>query len=279
MDFLICLFNHFPLSLLQAGVLLEGDEEEEEKREDGDCKSNVGADIFEFIPSPTSRLLCQNFDKQLQIGEVLMTVGEPATSRADEETEACLQTTTGHAVRSSRELHTGQAGKREQNMQTDEETETEAGNTNHAGHKVETSGRGKCDDWPAATSSSKVSDSRVKQQGGSSNVSVQGARTRHRPGKRTHGEADNTKTEENQANQSSSDSDSGRPESSEEEKQGERTPSEGEIREQCGESDSGVEEYPSMLWKNLHTVVREKERERLSELSAGLCAMDSKTIV
>ena len=265
----------FLRSVPQAGVLLEGDGDEE--KDDSDCKSDV-SDIFEFIPSPMSRLLYHNFDKQLQIGEVLMTVGEPATSQADEETEAGLQHTC-HAVRSSRELHTGQE-RMEKNMQTDEKT------GNHAGHK-ETSGQ--CNDLPAAPSfnaaeETSVLDMNVKNSSRKSApekiISEQDMNTSEpRPDKHKQEEADNTKTE-NQANQSSSDSDSGRPESSEEEKQGERTPSEGEIsREKCGEGDSGVEEYPSMLWENLHMVVKEKEREIMSELSSGSCLMDRDIIV
>ena len=80
---------------------------------------------------------------------------------------------------------------------------------------------------------------------------------------------------EKQANKSSIDSDSGRPESSEEEKQGERTASEREVG-----GDSGVEEHSLALWDNLHMVVAMgKEREIMSELSSGSCLMDGDIIV
>jgi hypothetical protein len=72
------------------------------------------------------------------------------------------------------------------------------------------------------------------------------------------------------------DSDSGKPDSAESEKQGDSSPP---LTEGSKDRDSGLGEYSAMLWENVHRCVREKEKEVMSELTSGSCLMDGDIIV
>ena len=249
----------------QAGTLLSEDGEED--KDDSDCKSDVGnvSYVFEFIPSQTSKLLAHSFDRQLQIGEVAITAGELATSHSDEETGDLLHDS--DAMCSIEGLDDPQE-RAKKNMLKDEESDQD-------------DSVGNSDDYEAPPTEPalnveeelRLSDARVKNRYGNcmpeQGDGEQDMNTRELPEKRKQDEA-HTKTEK-QANLSSIDSDSGRPESSEEEKQGTRTAS---------ERDSGLGEYSPRPWENHYTdIFNEKERGIMSELSADSGPMDEHIIV
>ena len=268
---LVLLFTMCLLSTPQAGTLLEQVEDEDK---DDDCKSDVGSgsDMFEFIPSHMSKLLSHNFDKQLQIGEIPMIAEEMVASPIDVATGCLLQGC--DAVGSTEEPHEAQqrAGKK---MVMDENTDQAGGVRN--GEKSDNGTVSPTESFLNEEEDMAVSDVCVKERCGKS-MHEQGISERNtytcEPPEKPKQVAGQTETEK-QANQSSMDSDSGRPGSSEEEKRGERTASEREV-----EGDSGVEEHSLALWDNLHMVVAMgKEREIMSELSSGSCLMDGDIIV
>ena len=219
--------------------------------------------MFEFIPSHMSKLLSRNFDKQLQIGEIPMIVEEMVASQSDAATGRLFPGC--GAVGSTEEPDEAQqrAGKK---MVMDENTDQDGGVGN--GEKSDNGTVSPTEDFLTEEEEMTVSDVGVKEHCGKSmheqGVSERDMSTCEPPEKPKQVEGQ-TETEK-QANQSSIDSDSGRPESSEEEKQVERMVG----------GDSGVEEHSLALWDNLHMG---KEREIMSELSSGSCLMDGDIIV
>ena len=254
------------LSTPQAGTLLEQGEDED--KDDDDCRSDAGSgsDMFEFIPSHMSKLLSRNFDKQLQIGEIPMIVEKMVASRSDVATGHLLQGCDAVGYTEEPDEAQQRAGKK---MVTDENTDQDGGVGN--GEKSDNGTVSPTESFLSEEEEMALSDVCVKEHCGKSmheqGVSEHDMYTCEPPEKLKQVEGQ-TETEK-QANQSSMDS--GRPESSEEEKQGERTASEREVG-----GDSWVEEHSLALWDNLHMG---KEREIMSELSSGSCLMDGDIIV
>ena len=240
---------------------------EEEDRGDSDCKSDVGSVsyVFEFIPSKTSKLLAQKFDKQLQIGEVPIIAGKLITPQSDDETDDLLQ---GCDATGSTEDPEEIQERAENKMLTIEETDQNdsVGNSENSYDSI----------VPPVQALFNMEDkmhllnARVRILRGRSTPDQGFSECNTNTGNQSHKQ---TKTEK-LANQSSIDSDSGRPESSEEEKQEERTASEREV-----EGDSGVEAYLPRLWETPHTQLFEEERDITSELASGSCLMDREIIV
>ena len=239
----------------------------EEDRGDSDCKSDVGSVsyVFEFIPSQTSKLLAQKFDKQLQIGEVPIIAGKLITAQSDEETDDLLQ---GCDATGSTEDPEEIQERAENKMLTDEETDQNdsVGNSENSYDSVVPPVRALFN----VEEKMHLLNARVKILRGRSTPAQGVSECDTNTGDQSEKQ---TKTEK-LVNQLSIDSDSGRPESSEEEKQGERTASEREV-----EGDSGVEAYLPRPWKTPHTQLLEEERDVMSELASGSCLMDREIIV
>ena len=240
----------------------------EEDRGDRDCKSDVGSVsyVFKFIPSQTSKLLAQKFDKQLQIGEVPIIAGKLITPQSDEETDDLLQ---GCDATGSTEDPEEIQERAENKMLMDEETDQNDSDGNSEENSYDSM-------VPPVRALFNMEDKMHLL-----NARVKILRGRSTPGQgvsecdTSTGDQPDKQTKAGKlGNQLSIDSDSGRPESSEEEKQGERTASEREV-----EGDSGVEAYIPRLWETPHTQLFKEDRDVMSELASGSCLMDREIIV
>ena len=260
------------LILTQAGVLLEGEVEEEDKY-DSDSKSDVDSlsDILEFVPSQTSRLLSHNFDKQLQLGDVFMAGDLLTTQETGDEVNNILdecgenRSQSGPASVEERE---------EKNMQTDEEVDKEEEGGRGNGDRTDSTVKLE----PLISTEEDMSVSEVSENRNKSKQPPDSKSCEQDLGFGVLQSKTGAESEERIDHQDSTDADSGRPDSREDEKQGERSPVSSEDDGKV-EKDSGVEEYASMLWETMQRGVKEKEKEIMSELSSGSCLMDSDIIV
>ncbi|KAK7090139.1 protein timeless-like [Littorina saxatilis] len=242
-----------------AGALLEGDCDEDDDRDDCESRSDDDSvsDIFEFIPSQTSKFLSQNFHRQLQIGEAIIELGETAASLAAKQNTADCAFP-GEEGGASREGE-------ENNMQTDDDST----------------------DWEqrgeACVSSTKAEPCHGGEENMLALLASDTGKSLQEDSISEHALTTHRATEDKVGRQlAGTSTDSGRPNSSQSDKPGERTPEERE--EGVGkeeDNDSGVEEFAAMVWDNVETggATSSDEEKALSELSAGSCLMDGDIIV